>query len=223
MLSIRDLALTFLSKKTRPLTIGITGNAGSGKTTVCNHLMSLGLPVILLDNLAREVVAPGSIALKRISDHFGNGILSEDGSLNRPALRQIILMEDGKRRELERMLHPEIISLMHLRITQAGMAGAGLVAVEVPLLFELGMTELFDMVLLVTAEKHLQIKRLSERDQVSALNAGALIETQIPDQEKRQQSDFIIDNNGSYEDLINSVDRFHQIVYQKIMENGKSA
>jgi dephospho-CoA kinase len=215
--------ITHLRQKTKPVTIAVTGNAGSGKTTVCDHLKSLGLPVIILDTLAREVVNPGSRALMTISNRFGKHILSDDGSLNRSELRRIILENDVLRRELEAILHPEIISLMHQRIGEAGKNGAAMVMVEVPLLFELDMMGQFDLVLLVTADSHLQIKRLTARDNVTSGDAGALIGTQMPDELKKEHSDFIINNNGSHLELINSVDRFYQMVYQKIMDIGESA
>jgi dephospho-CoA kinase len=215
--------ITHLRQKSKPVTIAVTGNAGSGKTTVCDHLKSLGLPVIILDLLAREVVKPGSPALLRISDHFGKRILSDDGSLNRPALRNIILENETLRSDLEKILHPEIISLMHHRISEAGKAGAAVVIIEVPLLFELDMRDRFDLVLLVTAENRLQIDRLAQRDKVTPGDATALIKAQMSDTLKRKHSDFIINNNGCRSELINSVDRFHQMVYQKIVDIGKSA
>jgi dephospho-CoA kinase len=211
-----------LCQKTKPVTIAVTGNAGSGKTTVCERLKSLGLPVILLDALAREVVNPGSVALQKIEKRFGKHILSDDGSLNRPALRRIILEDDAMRRDLEAILHPEIISLMRQRIREAGKAGAAIVIVEVPLLFEFDMRGQFDLVLLVTADHCFQIERLTARDKVSPGDARALIGAQMPDEQKRERSDFVINNNGSHSELINSVDRFHQMVYQKIINIGKS-
>lgn len=212
-----------LHQKSKPVTIAVTGNAGSGKSTVCDHLKSLGLPVIILDALAREVVHPGSRALLTISNRFGKRILFEDGSLNRPALRRIIVEDDTLRGELEKILHPEIISLMHQRISEAGKNGAAIVIIEVPLLFELDMRDRFDLVLLVTAENNIQIERLAERDSITPGDAIALLKAQMPDARKKEYSDFIINNNGCYSELINSVDRFHQMVYQKIMDIGKSA
>jgi dephospho-CoA kinase len=215
--------ITHLHPKLKPVTIAVTGNAGSGKTTVCDHLKSLGLPVIILDALAREVVNPGSPALLKISNHFGNRIIADDGSLNRSALRHIILKDETLRRELEKILHPEIISLMHQRISEAGKGGAAIVIIEVPLLFELDMKDSFDLVLLVTAESRLQIERLAERDKVTPGDATALIKAQMPDAQKIKHSDFIINNNGCHSELINSVDRFHQMIYQKIGDIGESA
>ncbi|MFH0729190.1 MAG: dephospho-CoA kinase [Pseudomonadota bacterium] len=219
----RRSTITHLPQKSKPVTIAVTGNAGSGKTTVCDHLKSLGLPVIILDALAREVVGPGSPALLKISHHFGKRILTDDGFLNRPALRHIILEDETQRHELEKILHPEIISLMHRRISEAGERGAAIVIIEVPLLFELDMRDRFDLVLLVTAESRFQVERLAHRDKVTPGDAAALIKAQMPDIKKREYSDFIINNNGCQSELINSVDRFHQIVYQKIVDNGKSA
>lgn len=205
-----------LSKKPTPVTIVVTGNAGSGKTSVCHRFDSLGVPVIMLDVLAREVVCPGSKALSQISRHFGKGVLSDDGSLNRAVLRRLILKDETARRDLEAMLHPEIIALMRRRIDEAGKNGAPIVIVEVPLLFELGMMSQFDLVLLITARSAACIDRLVVRDHVTATDADALLKAQMPDDRKREGVDFIIHNNGSMPDLIDAVDRFYQIVRQEV-------
>lgn len=204
-----------LTEKTKPVTIAVTGNAGSGKTVVCDRFKALGVPVILSDALAREVVMPGSAALERISLRFGKEVLAPDGSLDRPAMRRLMLKDDQARRDLEALLHPAIISLMRERIRQAEKEGAPLVMIEVPLLFEGNVASHFDRVLLVVADKNSRVNRLRERDQVSAADAQTLLNAQMPDDQKRARSDYIITNDGSIEDLIKTVDRLYQMIYQK--------
>ncbi|MDX9787735.1 MAG: dephospho-CoA kinase [Desulfobacterales bacterium] len=204
-----------LSEKTKPVTIAVTGNAGSGKTVVCGRFKALGVPVIFSDALAREVVMPGSAVLSRISERFGDELLTPDGSLDRSAMRRLMLQDDQARRDLEALLHPEIISLMRARIRQAGKEGARVVMVEVPLLFEGNAASFFDRVLLVTADNARQVTRLVARDRVSDADAHALLGAQMPDDQKRERSDFIINNNGSIEELIKTVDRLYQMIYQK--------
>jgi dephospho-CoA kinase len=208
---------------TDTLKIAVTGGAGSGKTSVCNRLKELGLKVISSDTLARKVVAPGGAAYQKIVQHFGKKILLPDGHLNRHKLRQIIINDDASRAALERCIHPEITKLVQLNIAQAQQDGERFVLIEVPLLFELGIQDQFDIVLMISAARELRIQRLMERDNVTRNEAEDLINVQLPDDEKEKQADFIIKNNGSMDQLIRSVDRFYQKYRQKYGERIKSA
>ena len=208
---------------TDTLKIAVTGGAGSGKTSVCNRLKELGLKVISSDTLAREVVAPGAPAYKKIVHHFKEKILLHDGNLNRHKLRQIIINDDASRAALEHCIHPEITKLVQLKIAQAQQDGERFVLIEVPLLFELDLQDQFDVVVMISAERELRIQRLMERDNVNRNEAENLINVQLPDDEKEKRADFIIKNNGSMDQLIRSVDRFYQKQRQKYGERIKSA
>ena len=210
------ITIPHLKEMSKPVTIAVTGNAGSGKTVVCDRFRELGIPVIFLDNLAREVVLPGSAGLAGIAERFGKGMLCSDGTLDRKALRQLVIRDERARLDLEAILHPEIIALMHSRIGQAQKEGAKVVMIEVPLLFENNLTALFDRVLLVSADQTQQIHRLVGRDRVSEADARGLLAVQMPDDKKRDKADFIINNRGSIEELIKTVDRLYQMIYQKI-------
>ena len=197
--------------------IGVTGGAGSGKSSVCNRLQELGIKIISSDALAREAVAPGSTAHKKILNYFGEKVVLSDGKLNRQMLRRIIVNDGAARRSLEQFIHPEISKLMHRKIAQAEQNGDRVVAVEVPLLFELGMEKQFDLVVVVSADPNLRVKRLMDRDKVSREDAEELLNVQMPDREKEKRGGVVVSNNGSTEQLINSVDR----LYEKFLKNAE--
>jgi dephospho-CoA kinase len=197
--------------------VGVTGGAGSGKSSVCNRLQELGIKIISSDALAREAVAPGSTAHKKILNYFGEKVVLSDGKLNRQMLRRIIVNDGAARRSLEQFIHPEISKLMHRKIAQAEQNGDRVVAVEVPLLFELGMEKQFDLVVVVSADPNLRVKRLMDRDKVSREDAEELLNVQMPDREKEKRGGVVVSNNGSTEQLINSVDR----LYEKFLKNAE--
>lgn len=188
------------------LKVAVTGGAGSGKTSVCNRLKELGVKVISADEMAREAVAPGSTAFKKIVRYFGNTVLLSDGTLNRKILRRMITDDDDARLAMERFIHHEIANLILKNVVCAEKEGCRMVVIEVPLLFELDMKEKFDWVVVVSADKQLRVKRLMERDQTSRDEAMDLINVQMPDKEKIDRADYVVWNEGSMEKLVESVD-----------------
>jgi dephospho-CoA kinase len=188
------------------LKVAVTGGAGSGKTSVCNRLKELGVKVISADEMAREAVAPGSTALKKIARYFGSTVLLSDGTLNRKILRQMITHDDDARFTLERFIHHEIAKLIHKNVVSAEKDGCSMVVIEVPLLFELDMKERFDWIVVVSTDKESRVKRLMERDQTSCDAAEDLINVQMPDKEKIGRADYVVWNEGSMEKLVESVD-----------------
>ena len=195
--------------------VAVTGGAGSGKSSVCNRLKELGIRVISSDTLAREAVAPGTTAHEKILNYFGKKVVLSDGNLNRQILRRIIVNDNTARRSLERFIHPEISKLMQRKMAQAEQNGDRVVAVEVPLLFELSMEKQFDLVVVVTADPKLRVKRLMDRDKVSREDAEELLKVQMTDQEKVKRGGFVLSNNGSTDQLMSSVDR----LYEKFLKN----
>ena len=208
---------------TNIIKIAVTGGAGSGKTSVCSRLKEWGLNVISSDTLAREVVAPGTDAFKNIINYFGKKVLLPDGVLNRSKLRRLITGDDVARSVLERFVHPEITKLVQLKMAQAEQEGERFVVVEVPLLFELGIQDRFDVVVLISAERELRVQRLMERDSISKKEAKDLLGVQMTDDEKAQQADFIIKNDDNIKKLTRSVDLFYKKLYQKHAKNGMKA
>lgn len=195
--------------------IGITGSAASGKTTVCNRFRELGLPVVSADDLARQAVKPGTDAHKNIIARFGDDVMEPDGQLNRKKIRERILKDPESRKDLEQIVHPEILRLMKHEMQQAEMDDRRMMAVEVPLLFELGLQSFFDIIVTVYCPEKMLLDRLMVRDRVTRNQGHALLEIQMPGKKKAQQSDFVIKNDSTHADLIQKVDDMYRILSEK--------
>jgi dephospho-CoA kinase len=192
--------------------IAVTGGAGSGKSTVCKVFKKLDVIVFDADKFARDIVQKDSPAYHKIIDYFGKQLIEKDGSLNRRLLREIITTDHHAKNILEKIVHPEIISLMKEKLLGAQKSGRN-IAIEVPLLFELGLENLFDLSVMVYSSKEHKIKRLEKRDSVTRQNALDLIELQMDDKEKIKRSNFVIQNDDSKEQLEKDVKK----LYEKIL------
>lgn len=178
------------------LRVGLTGNVGAGKSTVVSLFERWGATVIDTDVLAREVVRPGSPALERIREAWGDSIIGEDDGLDRDAMRRIVFADPRARRELERILHPAILERYRELLIEAKARGDRIVVGVVPLLYETGMEEEFDLVLLVDAPLEKRIDRLVTTRDLSREEARAIAEAQMPAQEKREHADLVLDNDS---------------------------
>jgi len=206
--------------KKKTIRVAVTGGAGSGKTSVCNILKKMGAQVVFSDVIAREVVSPGTTAYKNIINFFGKGVLEENGFLNRKLLRSIITNDDSARKAIEKIVHPEIIKLIQLKMNNAEKDVERFVFVETPLLFELCLENLFDLVITVSADYELRIERLMCRDKVSRYDAEALFSLQMPEEEKIKRAELVIKNNGSIEQLIKSVEILYSELIRKNIESA---
>ena len=186
--------------------LAITGTMGSGKSTASTILAELGADVISADVLAREVVAPGSPALEEIQARFGSSILSESGELKRAALAEIVFSDHSALRDLEAITHPRIRELSTDRFKAALERGCSLIVYDCPLLFESKLESLgFKAILLIAAPEKTCIARICARDNISEDEARARLAAQLPIEYKRENSDIIIENDGSIEDLRNAL------------------
>lgn len=179
------------------LRVGLTGGIASGKSTVARAFRELGAHVIDADRIAREVALPGSQALGRIARAFGPRMIRPDGSLDRAALAAVVFADAGKRRVLEGILHPLILAEIDRRIEALERTDPqGVAVVEAALIFELGRQEEFDAVVVVWAEPEQQRRRLLLRDNLSLEQAAARIAAQMPLEQKRRQTQLVVDNSG---------------------------
>lgn len=177
--------------------IGLTGGIASGKSTVGRMLAGLGAAVVDADQLAREVVAPGTPGLQEVVAAFGKEVLDGEGRLDRGRLAGRVFADPGERRRLERILHPRIAELARSRLATA----RGQLAVyQAPLIFETGREGEFQGVLLVDCDPELQLARLRVRDRLGEAEARARLAAQLPAAERRQRATWIVDNSGSLED-----------------------
>jgi dephospho-CoA kinase len=178
------------------LRVGLTGNVGAGKSTLVSLFASWGAAVIDADVLAREVVEPGGPALAEIRAVWGDGVLDESGRLDRAGMRRIVFADDIAREKLEAILHPAIRARFRELVAEAEVAGDRIVVGVVPLLFEKGLAEDFDVVLLVDAPHEVRVERLVAKRGLSVEEARAVAAAQMPAAEKRSRADLIIDNDS---------------------------
>ncbi|MCF8079486.1 MAG: dephospho-CoA kinase [Desulfobacterales bacterium] len=211
------------NKARRALRIAVTGGAGSGKSIVCKRFQTLGAFVVDLDRLSRQAVEPGTGGFQQVIERFGREVITEDGGLDRRRLREIIVADEKARRDLEAIVHPEVLRRMNDAMDKAEAAGAPLLVAEVPLLFEAGLERFFDQVVVVAAPEEARVRRLVERDNVAAEQAAALIGIQMPESEKRKRADFVIENSGRPGDIIGEVDRLFDRLAAKAEKDGESA
>jgi dephospho-CoA kinase len=185
--------------------LGVTGGIASGKTTVSRLLAALGGSLVSADQLAREVVRPGSTALQQLVDLFGSSILQADGTLDRPVLAHRVFSDAAARAAVNRITHPAIAALAEQTLRDKVRQGGWLVIYEAPLLFEAGAEQRVDAVLVVTTREEVQIRRLMARDGLSEEEARMRIAAQMPQAQKVARADFVIDNSGSAADTERAV------------------
>lgn len=181
--------------------VGLTGGIASGKTTFAGELRARGVPVVDADALARSAVAPGTAALAEIARAFGRGILAPDGSLDRKALGAIVFADAGARRRLEAITHPAIRIAMAEETRRLADAGQALAFYDTPLLYEVGLDQVLDCVVVVWAPPAAQRSRLEARDGLAPPEAGARLAAQLPIDEKAARADFVVENAGAPSDL----------------------
>lgn len=177
--------------------IGLTGGIASGKSTVSKMIQDAGIALIDADVHARDVVEPGEEAYKKIITHFGKEILHGDGTIDRKKLGAIIFNDKKQRDILNRIVHPAVRKKMNEKKAAYQAEGRNAVVLDIPLLFESGLTETVDKILLVYVNPEIQLKRLMERDGSTKEEALSRIRSQIPLDEKRSRADAVIDNSGT--------------------------
>jgi dephospho-CoA kinase len=188
------------------LIVGLTGGIGSGKSTVARMLKDEGAYVIDFDYLARLVVEPDKPAWRDIIDYFGPEILSPDRSLNRSALAKIIFSDDKSRKVLEGFTHQRIFEERDALVKAIKKKDPNaVVIIDFPLLFELGLSKKFDKVILAFVSRDVQLERVVKRDGLPREEIERRLNAQIPIEEKKFLSDYIIDTNGSLNDTRDQV------------------
>lgn len=180
-----------------PLTykLGLTGGIASGKSTVADLFKQAGYPVIDADAIARQIVAPNSLALKKIALRFGQEVIQPDGTLDRKALGAKVFGHPQALADLNAIEHPYIRVALTKALDEAVNSGAKLVVGEIPLMYETHWEQYFDGVAVVNITPQLQLKRLMARDNLSEVQAKARIDSQMPLAAKVAQADFVIDNS----------------------------
>jgi dephospho-CoA kinase len=195
-----------------PLRIALTGGIASGKSTVSALFAGLGVPVIDLDEISREVVAPGTGLLERVIAHFGPAMRQADGSLDRRALRERVFRDERARGELEALLHPAILARAAQR---SAAAGGPYQIIVIPLLAESGSAWQYDRVLVVDCAESLQRARLAKRDGSTPAMVEAALAAQASRATRLALANEVIHNEGDPAELAPQVRELHRQYLQQ--------
>ena len=204
------------------MVIGLTGGIGTGKSTVSQILQEKKFPVIDLDTISHEVIKIPKV-IEKIVENFGKEVLENSGNfenennairISREKLGKIIFENKEKRLLLNSIMHPEILHTMREQISKYKKNNK-IIFVEIQLLFEVQWEKEFDYILLISAKKSTQIRRILKRDNRSENDALNIINSQMPLDEKKKKSDFVIENNGNIEELKEKIDEFLEYLESK--------
>lgn len=198
--------------------VGLTGSIATGKSTVVEWFKTKHVPVIDADQIAREIVEPGKPILMRLKETFGEAIIQTDGSLDRALLGQMIFNDDTLRQKLDDLMHPAIVKEMVARRDKYLNQNEPLIILDIPLLFEGGLTDLVDRVIVVYTTESVQLERLMKRNKLSKQEATQRIKTQWSIEKKKALATDVIDNNGSIEETYQQCDALYQ---KYLLEEGK--
>ena len=188
------------------LYVGLTGNIASGKSTVASRFAELGATVVDADVLARDAVAVGTPAYQKVVARWGSHVLQPDGTLDREALRHKVFADKTQLDELNSIVHPDVNKLRRKMVTEARKRGDAVLIYVVPLLFERRLANEFDQIILVDAPKETRFDRLTRLRGLSEEDSANMISAQMLAELKRARADFVIENDGSLEELREKVD-----------------
>ena len=189
---------------------GLTGNIGSGKSTVAGMLRELGAFTVDADRVAREIVRPGEPALSEIVNCFGREVLRADGTLDRGALAEIVFADEEDRRRLNAITHPRILERIKEEISAR--SGGQVAFVEASLIDRGGggLDGLIDALVVVTCPDGLRERRVAARDGMSPGEIRRRMDSQVSEAEKASQADFLIENSSDMDNLRARVDELFE-------------
>ena len=185
--------------------VGLTGGIGAGKSTAAEMLRKLGAYVVQADRLGHETYATGGSARRLVIERFGNGILSDNGDVDRASLARIVFGDNKERVALEGIVWPEIRKLISIRLAEAEASGAEVAVVEAAILLEAGWEDLFDQVWTVEAPSDVVRTRLMARQSMSASEADARLAAQLTPADRTARSSLVIKNTGTVDELRSTV------------------
>ena len=194
------------------LRVGVTGGIGSGKTALTDWLSEQGIVIVDADRVAREVVQPGTPALKAIIDAFGEQYLTQDGNLDRAAMRQLVFGDEEKRLLLESITHPQIRETLWDQLQRAHSA---YVVLSSPLLLESGQSEMVDISVVVDVPEEIQIQRTMARDANDKALVEKIMAAQMRRQKRLQLADIVVDNSGDLSALHDRAALLHETLLNR--------
>lgn len=185
--------------------IGITGSIGTGKSSVAKVLRELGYQVLDADELAKKQLEIGESGYLKVLESFGKQLLNSDKTIDRSKLAKIVFNNRNELLKLENIIHPLIQKQIQIIKNESEKNGEKILFYDVPLLFEKNMENLFDEIILVVAENEVQLQRIQKRNNWTEEEIKKRLESQMPLAQKKLKSKFIIENNGSQNDLRDQV------------------
>lgn len=185
--------------------VGLTGGIASGKTEVSERFVMAGAELVDADDIAREAVLPGRETYRKVVEHFGTGILDEDGFIDRAALGRIVFREPAKRALLNELTHPRVVAEIADRLELIS-SYDGLVVLDVPLLVEAAVEEAYEAVVVVACDREAQVQRLVKLRGFTEEEAVARIKAQAPLEDKLAVATHVIWNDGSLQELRDRAD-----------------
>lgn len=203
------------------ISVGLTGNVGSGKSRVAALWMAAGVPVVNADDLSRQAVAPGTQGLAAVKAAFGEGVLAADGTLDRARMRALVFSDAVARERLEGILHPIVAELRARWIEERRRAGDPLVVSEIPLLFEKGLQLDYDATVLVDAPEQVRLDRVVSQRGIAVDEARRIMAAQMDPARKRAAADYVIDNAGSTEALERAAASILANLRERVGEGGQ--
>lgn len=184
-----------------PLHVALTGNIASGKSTVANLLQQRGATIIDADILARDAIAPGTRGFDLVVEQFGPRVVTPHSTIDRAWLRERVFKDPQQRQALNDIVHPIVGQLRSEAVRDARKRGDRIVISDIPLLYEVGLEQLFQYVILVDASEETRLQRLVKLRGLDESTARAMIAAQMPSEEKRARATWVIDNNGALDAL----------------------
>ena len=203
-------------KYKNPKVVAVTGGIGSGQSTVCSLFQNLGCKIIDVDIKAKQIIQKDVLLQKDLKKSFGAEIFFKDGSLNRKHLAHLAFRDEAKTLELNKIIHPRMVSEVIEEMETARFSQRyPLIIVDAALIFEISIEKMFDAVIVVFANLNNRIKRVMERDGLKRGEVLARVRRQIPLEEKKAWADFVIDNNGTKDDLKKQTD----IIFEDLIDD----
>lgn len=201
--------------------VGLTGSLGTGKSTVADFFSELGAHIIDWDELARKAILPHSTAWGRIVDYFGEDILDDDLTINRQKLAELVFSNEEMLKKLNQIVHPEVFKEDE-RITNSirNRDSDALIIKDIPLLFDVVHPVIADKIIVVSASEETRLRRLEEKG-MNLDDAQNRMKSQLPLDEKIKSADFVINNEGSFEETKRQVDEIYALL-KKEEERGRA-
>ena len=203
----------------RILKIGVTGGIGSGKTAVCDIFARLGVPVLHSDEIAKELSHSNQVIRKKLMSLLGTEAYLSDGTLNRQFVASKIFSNKELQRKVEAVIHPQVEKERERRIKELMQQGYRFLIIEAALIYEAGLDKKLDVVVVVNAEETTRVARVHKRDAVPEENVYARINAQWDVKKKLEKADYVINNNGTLEELESKVRFLYTLFNQLVNED----